>query len=217
MGRSDRQINVGKLISIALTFLLRIAWTFPTVFIASLANLRHLSRSVPWVAQLIAQHPWLVQVGAVGAPQLLLVLNSALPIILECISYFELPLSHSVLVASLFPKLASFMVRGNDGSNGTVSNNSTCSTVPQRQIIQTFFVTALSGSIWAELGRILTNSAHFLDFLGRALPGQSIFFMQASLKFTIFEFDAHFLLTHFGVRARRYCWSKRLSTYHSSS
>ena len=67
--------------------------------------------------------PILVPVFEITAPLLVIIANSLLPVILESVTLLEGPISGAVIGASLFVKLAAFM------------------------IIQTFFVSAISGSV----------------------------------------------------------------------
>jgi p-aminobenzoyl-glutamate transporter AbgT len=85
---------------------------------------------------------------------MLVVLNMLLPEILREFSKFEGHIASSALEAALFVKLAAFM------------------------IIQTFFVTAISGSIWGELSNILKSPGEIMTLLGNSLPSQSTFFLQ---------------------------------------
>lgn len=157
IGKNHRQRNVGRLVSLSLTFMLRLVWTIPTAFISSIANLKALGDDVPAVATWVETYPWIVHAGSTLAPLLLLSFNSCLPILLEWISLFELPISQATLIATQFPKLASFM------------------------IIQTFFVSAISGSFWDEISEISKSSSRIIDLMGSAFPGQSTYFIQILL------------------------------------
>lgn len=52
------------------------------------------------------------------------------------------------------------------------------------QIIQTFFVSAISGGISAELANMLSNPERIFDFLANSLPAQSTYFAQVILTST---------------------------------
>ena len=52
------------------------------------------------------------------------------------------------------------------------------------QIIQTFFVSAVSGSISSALTTILDHPEKIIDFLANSLPAQSSYFIQILLVFT---------------------------------
>jgi hypothetical protein len=66
----------------------------------------------------------------------------------------EFPISGSIVEASMFIKLAAFM------------------------IIQTFFVSAISGSVTKEISNIISDPASIIDLLANTLPAQSTFFIQ---------------------------------------
>ena len=70
------------------------------------------------------------------------------------VTTFEGLVSGALLEASLFQKLSAFM------------------------IIQTFFVSALSGSILAEISALLEDPMSIFDLLAKSLPAQSTFFIQ---------------------------------------
>jgi hypothetical protein len=122
-----------------------------------LTSVEALSEQVPFLGVWIEKAPWLVDFLATLAPLLLIVVNSLLPIILEFFSSLEGPVSGAVLSASTFTKLAAFM------------------------IIQTFFVSAISGGIWQELSNIASNPTLAVDLLASSLPGQSTYFLQILL------------------------------------
>ena len=123
VGRKNRELQVGRLLSMAATTALCLLWTIPVAFVASLSSVDALREKVDFIDDLLNSAPFLVSVFEVGAPLLLVIFNAMLPIILEIFSMLEGPVSGAVVEASLFSKLAYFM------------------------IIQTFFVSALSGSV----------------------------------------------------------------------
>lgn len=94
-------------------------------FIASLSSVEGLRKAFGFVDEMLEGFPFLVPIFEVAAPLLVVIANSLLPIVLKTISLFEGPISGAVVHASLFAKLAAFM------------------------IIQTFFVSAISGSLIA--------------------------------------------------------------------
>jgi Calcium-dependent channel, 7TM region, putative phosphate len=51
-------------------------------------------------------------------------------------------------------------------------------------MIQAFFVSALSGTITAELSNFLDEPEKIVDFLANSLPAQSSYFIQICLVFT---------------------------------
>jgi len=63
----------------------------------------------------------------------------------------------------------------------------------RRQIIQTFFVSAISGGISAELTNILEKPSAIIDLLANSLPAQSSYFMQILLASTFLLQAVEFL------------------------
>ena len=123
VGRSHYDLQVGKLLSLGLTAALCLLWTIPMTFIASLSTIDALSAQIPALGRLIDASPFLGKLFEVLAPLLVKIVNGLLPTILEFLTKFEGPVSGSIIVASLFTKLAAFM------------------------IIQTFFVSAVGSSL----------------------------------------------------------------------
>jgi hypothetical protein len=102
-------------------------------FISSLSTIDGL-RKFEWINRMLDYLPWLEPVLAQLAPLLIVVANMALKYILEFLSSFEGPISGAVVQASLFGKLSTFM------------------------IIQTFFVSAISGSLISQLTAMLQGT-----------------------------------------------------------
>jgi len=122
-------------------------------FFASLASVAGL-REFEFIDRLLTAAPWLEIVFQLLAPLLVTIVNSALPFILEFLCLFEGPVSGAIVEASLFSKLSAFM------------------------IIQTFFVSAVSGGVLQELTNILQNPTSVIDLLAKSLPSQSTYFIQ---------------------------------------
>ncbi len=74
---------------------------------------------------------------------------------------WEGPVSGSVVEALTFSKLAAFM------------------------IIQTFFVTAISGAILEEIKKLVEDPLSAIDLLATSLPAQSTFFVQLAFVGTV--------------------------------
>ena len=110
VGKSNKQLQVGSIISFSLTALLCLFWTIPVSFIASLSSVDSLSKQVPFLATWIEKAPWLGDLLAVLAPLLLIGVNALLPTLLEITSSLEGPLGEGALSASTFTKLCYFMV-----------------------------------------------------------------------------------------------------------
>lgn len=110
VGKSQHQLDIGRLVTLGIVFALRLAWTFPVAFIASLHKLDAVQGEVPRIEKLVENNPWMVEFFAVLAPLLLIVLNSCLPTLLEWITLLEYPISQAQQIARQFPKLAAFML-----------------------------------------------------------------------------------------------------------
>jgi len=154
VGKTHQQLTLGKLFSFGLTAVLCLFWTVPMSFISSLSSIESLREQFTFIDKLITKLPGLEAVFAQLAPLLIIAANNVLKILLEMLSGLEGPISGAVVSAKLFTKLSSFM------------------------IIQTFFVTAISGSILDELSAMIKDSSLIVDLLARTLPQQSTFFIQ---------------------------------------
>ena len=110
IGRSHESLQLGKLAGMACTVMLCLFWTIPITFISNLSNISELTKTLPFLADWVVAAPWLVPVFAQLAPVMIILLNGMLPVILGGFCKLEGPTSSSVLEASLFVKLASFMV-----------------------------------------------------------------------------------------------------------
>jgi hypothetical protein len=64
------------------------------------------------------------------------------------------------------------------------------------QLIQTFFVSAVSGTISAELSNILDDPERIVDLLANSLPAQSSYFLQICFVFTFFLQGLDLLRVH---------------------
>ena len=154
VGKSNKSLQVGKLVSATLTALLCLLWTVPVAFIASMTAVESLKGTIPILAVWSEAWPPLDMVLAQLAPLALILVKALLPFLLGEFSKLEGPVSSSVLETSLFFKLALF------------------------QIIQTFFVSTFSGSITSEITNIIANPSSAIDLLASTIPGQSSYFMQ---------------------------------------
>jgi len=157
VGKSHESLQLGKLAGLCCTIILCLFWTVPVSFIASLTAIDSLTAKLPFLAKWVEEAPWLAPALAQLAPVMIILLNSMLPMILGEFCKLEGPISSSILEASLFVKLAAFM------------------------IIQTFFVSAVSGALLSELSNILDNPSSIVELLAKSLPGQSTYFVQILL------------------------------------
>jgi len=158
VGVSTKGKQIGELISMTLTVLLCLFWTIPVGFVASLSNVESLTEIFPWLQPIIDDNPWFGALLAQLAPLILVVFISLLPVILLAFVGLE---KHIAIATyqhpSLFNKVAWFT------------------------IIQTFFISTISGSITSELQKIANNPASVVELLAKALPGQASYFIQVIL------------------------------------
>ena len=186
VGKTHEELALGKLLSFGLTVVLCLFWTVPMSFISSMSSIKGLREQFNFVDNLLNDLPGLEPVFAQLAPLLIIVANNVLKIVLEKLSGLEGPISGAVVSSKLFTKLSTFM------------------------IIQTFFVTAISGSILDELSAMLKDSGLIVDLLAQSLPRQSTFFIQILIVDTCISMGVEllrviplamaFLRTMFGPR-----------------
>jgi len=78
-----------------------------------------------------------------------------------------------MLEASLFLKLGCFMVRVKKNQRLSASSSLIhVSAIHLFQIIQTFFVSAISGSVSAQITNMLSQPTQIIDLLAHSLPAQ---------------------------------------------
>ncbi|CAB9502871.1 CSC1-like protein [Seminavis robusta] len=147
--------RTGRLLSLAATVALCLFWTVPVSFVSALTEVNSLKEQIPSLAESLEKHPGLEGMLALIAPLLLLILQDvALPVFLMWFATWEGHVSRSAMEAAVFLKYASFV------------------------LVQTFFISAMAGSISAELANMLNEPDQFIDFLANALPAQSNYFLQ---------------------------------------
>lgn len=150
--------QIGELISMTLTILLCLFWTIPVGFVASLSNVESLTGILPFLQPIIDNNPWFGALLAQLAPLILVVFISLLPVILLAFVGLE---KHICVATyqhpSLFNKVAWFT------------------------IIQTFFISTISGSITSKLQEIADNPMSAVELLATALPSQASYFIQVIL------------------------------------
>lgn len=161
VGKSNKSLQVGKLVSFLLSMLVCIFWTIPISFVVTLTEVDSLKSLLPFLEPILDKAPWIGAALAQLGPLILILVNNLLPDIMGYFSQNEGPVSSSVLEVSKFVKLAAF------------------------GIIQTFFVSAVSGSLVKELSNILDNPEKLIDLLANALPSQSTYFIQILLISTV--------------------------------
>eukprot|EP00934_Nitzschia_sp_Nitz4_P002704 Nitzschia sp. Nitz4//scaffold3_size479765//335905//339282//NITZ4_000140-RA/size479765-augustus-gene-1.577-mRNA-1//1//CDS//3329550878//2694//frame0 len=151
----------GLLISLTATAVLCFFWSIPMAILSSFTEVNSLKEKLPVLENLIETFPAMEGALALLAPLLVLVINEVfLPVILKWFATWEGHVSASVLEASLFVKLCTFV------------------------FIQTFFVSAVSGTVTAEISNILNNPEDIVDLLANSLPAQSSYFIQICFVFT---------------------------------
>lgn len=158
VGVSTKGKQLGELISLTLTVLLCLFWTIPVGFVASLANVESLTELLPFLKPIVEEHEWFGALLAQLAPLILVVFISLLPVILLAFVGLEKHISiASYQHPSLFNKVCAFT------------------------IIQTFFISTISGSITSKLQEISNNPASAVELLATALPAQASYFIQVIL------------------------------------
>jgi hypothetical protein len=160
LGKTHKELQLGRLFSFAATTAICLLWTIPMAFFASLSSVEGLKEQFGWVEDAIDAYPPLEPILEQLAPLFVVLFNSLLPVILEAVTMLELPISGSLLEPSMFIKLATFM------------------------IIQTFFVSAVSGSITKEISNIIDDPTSIIDLLANTLPAQSTLFIQVRVSAT---------------------------------
>lgn len=154
VGREHADLQLGSLFSSAATVTLCLLWTIPIAFLSSISSVEGLKSQFSWVEDAIDAFPPLEPILQQIAPLFVIIFNALLPIILEALSMLEGPVSAAVVQASTFSKLAAFM------------------------IIQTFFVSAVAGSLMTTIKDIIDDPMSGIELLANALPAKSTYFVQ---------------------------------------
>jgi hypothetical protein len=184
VGLPDNARKTGTLLSTVATTTLCFFWSIPVAFLSSLTEVDSLKENLPTLAKWVEALPWLESFLATIAPLLLLLLNEGvLPNVLKWFSTWEGLVGAPQLEASTFVKLSAFAVSQNHEFQLALLGKALVSH-PLVQIVQTFFVSAISGSITAELANILDNPEDIVVLLGNSLATQSSYFIQIVLVFT---------------------------------
>jgi hypothetical protein len=153
LGNTHGQLQLGTLFSFLATAALCLFWTVVIAAATSLSTVEGL-KSVDFIADLIDAFPFLEPVFKQLAPLIIVVVNILLTVFLRLFSSFEGPISGSTIDASLFTKLAWFM------------------------IIQNFFVVALAGGLLSAYSNVVEDPYSAVDLLANSLPAQSTLFIQ---------------------------------------
>jgi len=181
VGRPLHQVQAGKLVSVGMTVGLCLFWTIPVSLIVSLTQVESLKDTITFLYKWVQRWPWIEELLALIAPLMLLILNSTiLPLILRAICKLEYPVALSTLEASSFVKMTSFVVSLNCSIFVLQPPTHRSSLNLQLEIIQTFFVSAISGTLTAELTNILKDPESIVNFLAISLPGTFCFTQQVN-------------------------------------
>lgn len=153
IGLSHKMKSSWQMISNINTALIVFLWTIPTTFVSGLSRVESLKREIPFLESAIDDHPWIGGLLEQLAPLALVVMAALAPIIFRILSQKEGHSAVSNVEASLFTKLVYF------------------------QIIQTFLVAGVSGSLLSGLSDIINKPSSIAEILGKTIPGTSTFFM----------------------------------------
>lgn len=151
---SERERSARGLCVTAASAALVFGWVFPVAFIASLTALDNLTNTFKFLKGPIENSPVLkgIVTGLVPAAALL-ALMSLLPIITLKLSMLEGLHSWSLLERAQLSKLYYF------------------------EMINTFFVVALAGAVFAKIMEIVERPGSVFDLLGQSIPAVSTFFI----------------------------------------
>lgn len=153
VGLRFRTRALWRLISSTLTATIVLFWTIPTAFVASLATVESLRRTLPFLNKAFDKYPILEEVFKQIAPLALVLLNALAPVVFGFLSTREGHPSNTEVRASVFTKLVYF------------------------QLIQIFFVTVIVGTVLDSLEEIVDQPKKLIGMLGRSMPQQSTFFI----------------------------------------
>ncbi|RHY26596.1 hypothetical protein DYB32_008468 [Aphanomyces invadans] len=150
------QRDFFSLVAIGATAVLILFWTVPTTLVVALSSVDSLRRVVPNLDQVLDAVPWLEAMLQQLSPLGLVVMNSLAPLLLRLISHGEGHASQNAIEASVFAKVVAF------------------------QLVQTFFVASVAGSLSAiadKIQQIIEEPLQVIPMLGRSIPGQSTLFV----------------------------------------
>mmetsp|Transcript_28907 Transcript_28907/g.42598 ORF Transcript_28907/g.42598 Transcript_28907/m.42598 type:complete len:654 (-) Transcript_28907:206-2167(-) len=155
VGLPHTKQQLSWLAGFSLTTVLCIFWAVVVTFIASLASVETLKQEIPFLRRWIESVPFLQDLFAQLAPLLLVIANGPiLSFLLMKFSAMEGWISVGKLNISLFTKLCIF------------------------NIVHTFFILVISGSIFGSIGAIVNNPSLIVNELATTIPSEASFFMQ---------------------------------------
>ena len=154
VGISHVRVQIGQWTSVFLTTTLCLAWTIIVAFVASLGEVESLVEMLPFLKGALEAAPWLSMLLSQIKPLLLAILVSLLVPILTSFSRKEGHIGITTLAASVYKKLAIFLV------------------------IQMFIVNMLAGTVLSSLQEIAEDPASIITLLAEAIPEQAVSFSQ---------------------------------------
>mmetsp|Transcript_22933 Transcript_22933/g.48365 ORF Transcript_22933/g.48365 Transcript_22933/m.48365 type:complete len:993 (-) Transcript_22933:374-3352(-) len=158
VGKTNESKQIGELISLVLTTALCIFWTVPVTFVASLSNVEKLTEVMPFLKAPVEKYAWFSGLLALIAPLILVVFLSLLPHIILFIVKFEGQIEIETMQhPSLYSKLAAFT------------------------ILQTFFMSTISSTLFSSLQLIIEKPTSVISLVAATLPAQSAYFIQIIL------------------------------------
>lgn len=160
IGLRFRTRAVWRLVSSTVTATIVLFWTIPTAFVASLATVESLRRTLPFLNKAFDKYPILEELFKQLAPLALVVLSALAPLVFNFLSEREGHPSRTEVRASVFTKLVYF------------------------QLIQIFFVTVIVGTVLDSLEEIVDQPKKLIGMLGRSMPQQSTFFISYVIVLT---------------------------------
>jgi hypothetical protein len=158
VGLLHTEVILGRLGAFCLTLLLLIVWTVPIAAINIVSDIESLDGAIPFLQDWVDNNPQLQHLFAQLAPLFLVGLNiGMLPEIVKIISRKEGHFSEPSLESAAFLKVSFFT------------------------IVQTFFVSTVTGTIAKSMSDIRENPERILRYMAQALPQQSTYFLQVIL------------------------------------
>jgi len=137
-----------------LTLITCVLWTIPVTFISTFTKVESLKEEFEFLRTISDNFSLFNELLALVAPIALIQLTNLLPVILGWFCQLEGHIGENQLQASLFSKLTFFM------------------------IVQVFFVSAISGSLFDQINELADDPANkTINILATSLPGQAVTFM----------------------------------------
>lgn len=175
VGFTHWKLQLSSILAGALTGLLIATWTIPMIFVASLTKVGELKKRLPFLetaSDSMVVNDWRVfdDILAAVAPVALITLNGWLPTILGWFCLLEGHIGDETRQASIFSKLTLF------------------------QLVQTFFVSAVAGSIMDQVNCLISDPAgQTMKILAKSLPAQAVTFMGLTIVQTTFGMSMELL------------------------